>query len=111
MKLGRSSLLAAALVALLVVIGVATSAVARSARTAQGRILALNHARMQSDDVLDDIRSNVYLIGILTRDYLLDTDPADVNQFLTQFNSLRSQTEKSLLTLALDVDSPRDSLD
>jgi signal transduction histidine kinase len=111
-KSRRSILLAAAFAALLLVIGGATFAMGRSARIAQGRVTALNKARMQSDDALDTLRANVYRLGILTRDYLLDTDPADVHQYVTQFNTIRSETEKSFQALAFskDEDLPQGAL-
>ena len=67
---------------------------------------------MQSDDALDTIRTNVYLLGILTRDYLLDTDPAGVHQYVTQFNAIRSETEKSFQALvsSKDQDLPSEAL-
>jgi hypothetical protein len=112
MKSRRPTFLAAAFVGLLLVIGAATLAVGRSARIAQDRVTALNQARMQSDDALDTIRANVYLLGIVTRDYLLDTDAAGMHQYATQFNAIRSETEKSFQTLALskDADLPQEAL-
>jgi len=113
MKSPRSTFLAAAFVGLLVVIGTATFAVGHSARLAQDHVTDLNNARMQSDDALDTIRANVYLLGILTRDYLLDTDPSGTSQYVTQFNVIRSETDKSFQTLALskDADLPKEALD
>ena len=113
MKSRRSTFLAAAFVGLLLVLGAATFAVGQSARIAQSRVTALNKARTQSDDALDTIRANVYLIGILTRDYLLDSDPADLHQYVTQFNAIRSETEKSFQALAFskDQDLPSQALD
>jgi hypothetical protein len=101
MKSRRPTFLAAAFVGLLLVIGVSTFAVARSARIAQDHVTELNKARMQSDDALDTIRANVYLLGIVTRDYLLDTDPSGISQYVTQFNAIRSETEKSFRALAV----------
>ena len=69
---GGTGVLAVALAALLLVIGVSAFAEWRSARNTQDRVLSLHDAHMQADDALDAVRSNVYLIGILTRDYLLD---------------------------------------
>jgi len=105
MKSRRPTFLAAAFVGLLLVIGVSTFAVGRSARVAQDRVTDLNRARMQSDDALDTIRANVYLLGIVTRDYLLDTDPSGVRQYTAQFNTIRSETENSFQALALSKDA------
>src|SRR5690242_12237712 len=112
MKSRRSTFLAAAFVGLLLVLAAATFAVGQSARIAQSRVTALNKARMESDDALDTIRANVYLLGILTRDYLLDTDPADTHQYVTQFKAIRSETEKSFqaLVISKDQDLPSEAL-
>src|SRR4029079_10479922 len=112
MKSRRSTLLATAFVGLLLVLGAATFAVGQSARIAQSRVTALNKARMQSDDALDTIRANVYLLGILTRDYLLDSDRANLHQYVTQFNVIRSETEKSFqaLVFSKDQDLPSQAL-
>ena len=112
MESRRSTFLAVAFVALLLVIGVSTFAVGRSARTAQDHVTALNRSRMESDDALDTLRANVYLIGILTRDYLLDNDPADAQQYVTQFNTIRSDTERSFQALASskEADLPQEAL-
>jgi len=74
--------------------------------------MALNKARMQSDDALDTIRTNVYLLGILTRDYLLDSNPTDVHQYVIQFNTIRYETEKDFQALAFskDEDLPHEAL-
>ena len=112
MESRRSTFLAVAFVALLLVIGVSAFAVGRSARTAQDRVTALNKSRMESDDALDTLRVNVYLIGIITRDYLLDNDPANAQQYVTQFNAIRSDTERDFQALAAskEADLPREAL-
>ena len=107
-----SSLLTVSFVALLLLIGVATFAVGYSARLAQIRVTALNQAGMESDDSLDTIRSNVYLLGILTRDYLLDSDPASAAQYATQYETILSSTENSFdnLSALTDAKLPKDTL-
>jgi signal transduction histidine kinase len=114
MKSRTSSLLAIALVALLVLIGVATFVVGYSARVAQTRLAILYEARTQSDDDLDNIRSNVYLLGLLTRDYLLDSDSGSAGpaQYLTQYNNIRASTETSFQHLGTlkDTQLPKNTL-
>jgi len=105
MKSRTSSLLTVSFVALLVLIGVATFVVGYSARQAQIRVRELNEAGMASDDNLDTIRTNVYLLGILTRDYLLDSDAASAAQYTTQYETIRSSTEKSFDNLSALTDS------
>ena len=101
MQSRRSILLTTAFAALLLVMGVSTLLVGRNARNAQGRVTELTEARMRTDDALDTIRNNVYQIGIITRDYLLDPDPARGNQYLEQFGAIRADTEKSFKNLGL----------
>src|SRR5689334_6155995 len=114
MKSRMSGLLAIAFVALLVLISVTTFAVGYSARKAQTRVAALHEARMQSDDDLDNIRSNVYLLGILTRDYLLDSDSdsAGAAQYLAQYDNIQSSTEASFQHLGMlkDAELPKNTL-
>ena len=48
---------------------------------------------------LSAIRANVYLNAILTRDYLLDTDPSHIEQYVSQFEQIREKTQTSLRAL------------
>ena len=95
----RSILLAAALAALLLVIGVSASAVWWSAKTSQQRVAALQSAHMNAGLALASIRVNVYLSAILTRDYLLDNDSSHAQQYFDQFSTIQHNTQKSFLTL------------
>src|SRR6185437_10677200 len=49
--------------------------------------------------VLSSIRANVYLIGILTRDYLLDQDPTQAARLVDQLNKIRANTEEEFREL------------
>jgi signal transduction histidine kinase len=100
MQSRRSLFLTTAFAALLLVMGVSTLLVGRNARNAQSRVTELTEARMRTDDDLDAIRNNVYQIGIITRDYLLDPDPASANQYFEQFGMVRADTEKSFDNLS-----------
>jgi signal transduction histidine kinase len=95
----RSILLAGALAALLLVIGVSAFAVWWSARNSQEQVAALQSAHMQAGVALAAIRANVYLNAILTRDYLLDRDASHAQQYIDQFNTIRANTEDSFRTL------------
>ena len=99
MRARRSILLAAALAALLLVIGVSASAVWWSARNSQERVAALQAAHMRAGVALAAIRANVYLNAILTRDYLLDPDSSHAVQYIDQFKSIQANTEESFRTL------------
>lgn len=94
-----SVLLAAAFTALLLVIGASSIAVWRNATSAQDRIATLHSAHMRADAALSAIRANAYLTGTLTRDYLLDSNPANAQQYVDQFQSIREKTAQSFSIL------------
>ena len=99
MQVRRSFLLAAAFAALLVVIGMSAFAVWRNATTAQTRVAALQNAHMQAGAALATIRTNVYLTGILTRDYLLDPDLTHAPQYIDQFKQIQAATDRAFKVL------------
>lgn len=90
----RSILLAASLAALLLVIGVSTSAIWWDAKTSQERVGALQQSHMQAGVALAAIRADVYLNAILTRDYLLDPDASRAEQYVDQFRRIQGDTEQ-----------------
>jgi signal transduction histidine kinase len=95
----KSILLIVAFSALLVVIGGSSAAVWLDARNAQERVAALHKAHMEAGAALSSIRANVYLNGILTRDYLLDFDPSNTVQYVAQFNAMQANTERGFRIL------------
>ncbi len=99
MQARRSVLLAVAFAALLLVMGVSATAVWWNARTAQDATTELHNAHMSVDGALASIRSDIYLTGILTRDYLLDEDPNADRQYIDQFNEIRTDTDRNFATL------------
>lgn len=99
MRARRSILLAAALAALLLVIGLSAAAVWWNARNSQERVAALQNSHMQASVALAAIRANVYLNAILTRDYLLDSDPSHAQQYIDQFAAIQANTEASFRML------------
>ncbi|HTQ57494.1 MAG TPA: ATP-binding protein [Bryobacteraceae bacterium] len=99
MRARGSILLAAALAALLLVIGVSAFAVWWNARNSQERVAALQSAHMQAAIALASIRADVYRNAILTRDYLLDPDQSHAQQYIDQFNRIQASTDESFRTL------------
>ena len=92
----RSILLAGAFAALLLVIGVSATAVWWNARTVQQDLAELHDVHMRANAALAAIRADVYLTGILTRDYLLDApDTVADPQYINQFNGIREDTEQN----------------
>jgi signal transduction histidine kinase len=96
MPVRRSVLLACGFAALLLVIAATAVAVWRNARIAQSRVAGLHEAHSRAATALSGIRSNAYLIGILTRDYLLDEDPAQAKHYVDELNKIREATEREL---------------
>ncbi|HVW10249.1 MAG TPA: ATP-binding protein, partial [Bryobacteraceae bacterium] len=64
-----------------------------------GQVAALQAAHQKAGVALAAIRADVYLNAILTRDYLLDTDPAHSRQYIDQFTSIQADTDQSFQVL------------
>ena len=98
----RPVLLAVGFTALLLIIAASAFAVWRNARNAQARVAALHEAHSKAASALSAIRANVELIGILTRDYLLDEDPTQAGRYVADLNRIRKATEDDFR----ELDSP-----
>jgi signal transduction histidine kinase len=70
-------------------------AVWRNARQAQAKAATLHERDLHTHEALATIRSSVYLIAILTRDYLLDQDPTHGREYIDQFNSVQASAKHS----------------
>ena len=99
MRVSRSVVLVISFAALLVVIGGAALAVWRSARDTQAHVAALHKAHLDAGAALSAIRASVYLTAILTRDYLLDSDPSHLQHYIDQFDAIRAETDQSFRAL------------
>lgn len=99
MRVRRSILLTVAFAGLLLIIGGSAFANWRNSTAAQARVAALHSAHLEAGNALASIRANVYLTGILTRDYLLDPDPAHTAQYASQFMTIRRGTDDSFRVL------------
>jgi signal transduction histidine kinase len=102
----RSVLLAFAFASLLLLIGGASLAIWRGAENAREKVADLHALHLKEDNALASIRANVFLSGILARDYLLDPDPTHATHYADQFDDIRSSTERSFGVLALQEQSP-----
>jgi signal transduction histidine kinase len=100
MLMRRSILLALAFSSLLLITAGAVFAVWQGAGAAQREVAALHRGHLEAGDALASIRANVFLGGILTRDYLLDADPSHAARYARQFDEIRSGTERNFRTLA-----------
>ncbi len=99
MGVRKSILLVSAFAALLLVLAASAFAVWRKATNAQERVADLHNAHVQAGASLGAIRANVYLTGILTRDFLLDSDPLHAQQYIDQFAGIQKRTEESFSSL------------
>jgi signal transduction histidine kinase len=99
MSTRKTALLGLAFAALLLVAGGSAYAVWRIAAVTQDRISELHSAHVGAGDALASIRANVYLSGILTRDYLLDPVPSHAVHYIEQFQEIRAGTERSFRVL------------
>ena len=110
MPLRKSVVLTVAFAALLLIIGASSLAVWRNATTAQARAAALHSAHLEAGSALASLRANVYLTGILTRDYLLDPDSSHAAQYADQFLKIRHNTEDNFRLLEKTAQSAEEKM-
>ena len=106
----RSILLTVAFAGLLLIIDASAFAIWRNATTAQLRVAALHKAHLEAGNALASIRANVYLTGILTRDYLLDADPSHAQQYADQFLKIRIGTDDNFRVLTASAQSDQEKM-
>lgn len=94
----RSIFLLAAFGALLAVSAVAAFAVWSNTRKEQAIIAELHERDLRIHDALAEVRSGVYLMAILARDYLLEPVPA-TEDYPAQFRGLQGRNQSSLRIL------------
>src|SRR6202167_838958 len=56
----------------------------------------IRHRYLSQNQVLNDIRSDVYLSGTYVRDYLLDPDPERAESYRTSLEDVRKHMESAL---------------
>ena len=108
MRVRRSILLAVAFSSLLLIIGGSAFAIWRNATAAQLRVATLHSSHLAAGSALATIRANVYLTGILTRDYLLGADPKQASKYADQFLKIRMGTDDSFRVLASSAQSDQE---
>jgi signal transduction histidine kinase len=104
----RSILLGIAFASLLLIIGASAFAIWRNATAAQRRVAALHSAHLAAGNALASIRANVYLTGILIRDYLLDGDPIRGRRYADQLFKVRMGTNDAFRLLAASAQSDQE---
>ena len=101
---------------LLIVFGILIGLIAISgfgalhrARGTYRAVSALNERYRRTDRVLNSIASGIYMVGLLTRDYLLDPSNANAAEYRSQLVGERSSMEaefRELRTAIRDEDKP-----
>jgi signal transduction histidine kinase len=99
MYVRKSVLLVGAFAALLLVVAVSATVYWQSTVRAQRTTAALRDSSLVAGEALSTIRYNVYLAGILIRDYLLDPDPRGSGKYTAQFKDITASTEESFKKL------------
>jgi signal transduction histidine kinase len=113
MRSRKSVILAAAFGTLMLVIAISGAAAWNNGSQLMHRVGSVHSTHKQAGDALQKIRENVYLVSILTRDYLMDPDPSNAQSYVDQFNSIRQETDRAfagLQTTGLDP-SQRSAVD
>ena len=107
-RVRKSILLSVAFASLLLITGASAFAIWRNATAAQLRVAALHSAHLEAGNALAALRANVYLTGILTRDYLLDAAPNPTKQYADQFLKIRMSTDESFRVLTASAQSDQE---
>jgi signal transduction histidine kinase len=96
MRRRRSFLLAAAFGILLTLVAVSAVALWQKNLQIQENISQLHRTHYEAAAALTDIKSGVYVAGILFRDSLLDPDPSNTPEYVSQFETIQKDTERNL---------------
>jgi signal transduction histidine kinase len=97
-------ILALGLTSLLALIAVFGYGALRRARTLYNETVAAHDAYLQADEYLREIPEDMYLSGLLVRDYLLDPSPASAALHREQLLEIRSSLETRLKNLGQMVE-------
>jgi signal transduction histidine kinase len=96
-------LLALAFGALVLLIGLSGVAIHRHTGKIYAEVVGIQEAYRKSERVLNDLRAEMYSLGILVRDYLLDPSQPAAGQQRQQLLELRASMEKHLAELEQPV--------
>ena len=85
---------------LLLMLTIAATAVTLTGSFAIFYLLSDTHDRHdEAGEALQRLRSDLYLAGILKRDFLLNRDPDEANAYKTQLAAIQASTERNLTTI------------
>ena len=99
MRSSKSFILAAAFGTLVLVIVISGAVAWRNGTQLMHQVASVHATHKKAGDALQSIRENVYLVSILTRDYLMDPDPANAQTYVDQYELIRVQTERAFADL------------
>jgi signal transduction histidine kinase len=95
----KSFIVTAAFGSLILVIALSGAAAWRNGSQLMHQVASVHDTHKRAGDALQSIRENVYLVSILSRDYLLDPDTSNAQTYVDQFASIRTQTNKAFTEL------------
>ncbi len=84
---------------LLVLIGLSSTAMYTRMEQVRRAVQALQQANEETTQVLEDLRSEIYLFAILLRDYLLERSPESASEQRKVLDKLRISTQDHVQTL------------
>lgn len=99
MKLRTWPLLFIGFGALLVLISLSAAAVGRRIDQVRIDVQTLQRANQESDRTFDALRSSIYLMSVLLRDYVLESSPEDAAEQARVIDELHSDTQESYRSL------------
>ncbi|MGC2193733.1 MAG: sensor histidine kinase [Terriglobales bacterium] len=96
-------LLAISFAALLALIAIHGYTAMRRARTIHDEMVEVHESYLRTDTFLRAIPDNMYLGGLMVRDYLLDTSPSSASHHRQQLRAVQSSVEEQLSKLEPEV--------
>jgi signal transduction histidine kinase len=84
---------------LVLVIAVTGAASWRKGSELMHQVASVHATHKKAGDALQTIRENVYVMSILTRDYLMDPDPLNAQGYIDQYRSILVETDRAFSDL------------
>src|SRR6188768_413283 len=96
--------------ALLVLIGLSAAAVGRRIDRVRTDVQTLQRANQEADSTFDELRSSIYLMSVLARDYILESSPVAATEQAHLIDELHRETQeryRSLMSKGIPSDRPQ----
>ena len=105
MRSRKSLILAAAFGTLVLVIALSGAAAWRKGTQLMHQVASVHATHKTAGDALQTIRENVYLMSVLTRDYLMDPDPLNAQEYIDQYRN--DSQSKQISGISISCHRPR----